>query len=135
MAVRVKRFEKNLPRAAVIFLISFFVIIGLVIWFFPATCATEDCFIRHANNCDAATYRNKIGETIMSYQTNDCFLIKTVELMDPTEPPTIRNRFEGKSMTCSYNKGDFDPLYINTVSAHLNTCQGPLREETILIVT
>jgi len=121
-------------QVAVLLLILFFVAIGIVIWLFPATCATEACFIRHANNCDAATYRNKIEGTVMSYQTNDCFIIKTVEKMDPSEPPVIREQFEGKSMTCSYNKGDFDPLYVNTISAHLNTCEGELREEIIAVV-
>ena len=121
-------------QVAVLLLILFLVAIGIVIWLFPATCATEACFIRHANNCDAATYRNKIDGTVMSYQTNDCFIIKTVEKMDSDEPPVIREQFEGKSMTCSYNKGDFDPLYVNTISAHLNTCEGELREAIISVV-
>lgn len=121
-------------QVAVFLLVLFLIAIGIVIWLFPATCATEECFIRHANNCDAATFRNRIDGTTMSYQTNDCFIIKTVEKMDPNEPPVIRQKFEGKSMTCSYNKGDFDPLYVNTISAHLTTCQGPLREEIILTV-
>jgi len=131
---RKKSVFRSRNSIAVILLILFFTAIGIVIWLFPVTCATESCFIKHANNCDAATFRNRIDGTIMSYQTNNCFIIKTVEELSPDEPPEIRKRFKGKSMTCSYNKGDFDPLYINTISAHLNTCQGELREEIIRLV-
>lgn len=129
--------EKKIIRGTVltVLLILFFIIIGGIIWLFPATCVTEACFIEHANNCEAATFRNTIGGTTMAYQTNNCFIIKTVEKLNPTEPSLIKGRFEGKSMTCSYNKGDFDPLYVNTVSAHLNTCEGDLREEIIRVVT
>ncbi len=129
-----KRMSHLSPPFLAFYLIMFFIVIGLIVYFFPATCITEECFVGKANKCESATYRNVIGGTTLHYETNDCYLIKTVMKMSKDEPEIMQNRFLGKSMTCSYNEGDFDPLYINTISAHLDTCEGELREEILKVI-
>ncbi len=112
---------------AVIFLIIFFAAIGAYIWFFPTACATENCFVRHANNCGKVSYSNIIGGTTMLYEANNCVLKKTVTEMAADEPQETRDAFLGKSMLCKYKEGDFSPLYVNAISGFLTTCEGDLR--------
>lgn len=129
-----KRRSHLSPPFLLFYLIMFFVIIALIIYIFPATCVTEECFVLKANNCESATFRNVIGGTTLYYETDDCYLVKTVTRMSDDEPKVMQDRFLRKSMTCSYNQGDFDPLYVNTISAHLNTCEGELREGILKVL-
>lgn len=112
---------------AVIFLIVFFAAIGAYMWIYPTACATENCFVRHANNCGKVTYSNIIGGTTLLYETNNCVLKKTVTAMAPEEPQNIVEAFLGKNMLCKYKEGDFSPIYVNTLSGLLTTCEGDLR--------
>lgn len=112
---------------AVIFLIVFFAAIGVYMLVYPTACATENCFVRHANNCGKATYSNIIGGTTVLYEANNCVLRKTITAMSPEEPKTMVEAFLGKNMLCKYKEGDFSPLYLNTLSGLLTTCEGDLR--------
>lgn len=114
-------------KAAMMFLIIFFAAIGIIIWIFPASCATEPCFINKANKCQTATFSNIIEGTTFKYETNNCVLRKTVIKMAKDEPENIINEFKGKNMLCVYKENDFSPLYINTISGMLNTCEGELK--------
>lgn len=123
-------YRKNLRSGFVItiLLILFFAIIGLIIWLFPAACATETCFINHANACKAARYTNNIEGTVILYEVNNCILRKTIKELAPDEPSKIVEKFLGKSMLCTYAKNDFNPLHVRTISGMVNTCQGPLKD-------
>jgi len=112
---------------AVIALILFFLIAGVIIWAFPASCATENCFIKHANKCEAATYSNIIEGTTFLYETNNCILKKTAVSLSPEEPIETKKDFEGKSMYCAYKENDFSPLHVNTITGMLDSCEGELK--------
>lgn len=112
---------------AVVFLILFFSAIGAYIWFFPTACATENCFVRHANNCGKVSYSNIVSGTTMLYEANNCVLKKTVTAMAPEEPQAMIDAFLGKNMLCKYKQGDFSPLYVNTLTGLLTTCEGDLK--------
>lgn len=109
------------------FLIVFFIIVGVIIWAFPSSCATETCFINKANKCQSATFYNMIDRTTIKYETNNCVLKKTITALSPDETPDMVSEFLGKHMLCTYQKNDFSPLYINTLSGMLNTCEGELK--------
>ncbi len=125
-----KKYRKNLLSGSVItiLLVLFFAVIGLIIWLFPAACATEACFIRHANACEAARYTNNIEGTVILYEVNNCILRKTIKELAPDEPQKIVDKFLGKNMLCTYAKNDFNPLHVRTISGMVNTCQGPLKD-------
>ena len=99
-----------------------------VLYVSPAKCMTADCFISKANKCQAATFTNQIEGTTLYYETNKCVLTKTIKEMNPDEQKEVKDAFLGKSMRCKFNKNDFGPLFINSISGHLEACQGPLKE-------
>lgn len=107
------------------------ILVFVIIFFAPARCTTEECFVGKANNCMAATYTNKIGKTVMYYETNDCILIKTVKEMSDDEPRAVVNAFLEKSMRCRFNKNDFSPLFIHSITGHMEACEGPLKEQIL----
>ena len=99
-----------------------------VIYFSPVHCTTYKCLVGKANNCNAATFENQIEGTTFSYETNKCVLTKTVKSMDSSEPSAVVNTFLGKSMRCRYNKNDFSPLFLNSITGGLEACTGPLKD-------
>jgi len=107
------------------------ILVFVIIFFAPARCTTEECFVSKANNCMAATYTNKIGKTTMYYETNDCILVKTVKEMSNDEPRAVINAFFGKSMRCRFNKNDFSPLFIHSITGYMEACDGPLKEQIL----
>ena len=94
----------------------------------PASCATENCFVKHANQCGQATYSNIIDGTTLKYETNNCILKKTVINMAKEEPQEIVDEFKGKHMLCAFQQDDFSPMYLNTITGMLNTCEGDLKK-------
>ncbi|MBW3002721.1 hypothetical protein KY338_06195 [Candidatus Woesearchaeota archaeon] len=99
----------------------------------PTQCNTEDCFISKANKCMAATFTNQIEGTTVYYETNNCALTKTIQALDPSEPQEIVGAFLGKSMTCKFNKNDFSPLFLNSITGYLEACEGPLKDKILEI--
>jgi len=99
----------------------------------PTKCTTEDCFTSKANKCLAATFKNQIEGTTVYYETNNCVLTKTIQALDPNEPQEIVDAFLGKSMTCKFNKNDFSPLFLNSITGYLEACEGPLKDKILEI--
>ena len=106
-------------------------LVFMIIYFSPAKCITENCFVSKANNCMAATYTNKISGTTVYYETNDCVLLKTIKDMSNEEPRAVVNAFLGKSMRCRFNKNDFSPLFIHSITGYMEACEGPLKEQIL----
>lgn len=98
----------------------------------PTQCDTEACFISKANKCMAATFTNQIEGTTIYYETNNCVLTKKIQALDPSEPQAIVDAFLGKSMTCKFNKNDFSPLFLNSITGYLEVCDGPLKDSILL---
>lgn len=129
--------EHSRPRLWIFGLLAVLLIVLVVFglaYVAPTNCTTEECFVSKANNCMAATYTNQIEGTTFYYETNNCVLRKTVQDMDPGEPQTVVNAFLGKSMRCKFNKNDFSPLLINSVTGYLEACEGPLKDSILRFV-
>jgi hypothetical protein len=99
----------------------------------PTQCDTEDCFTSKANKCMAATFTNQIEGTTVYYKTNNCVLTKTIQALDPSEPQEIVDAFLGKRMTCKFNKDDFSPLFLNSITGYLEACEGPLKDQILQV--
>jgi hypothetical protein len=96
-------------------------------------CPNEACFIEQANMCGHATFMNKLGTATILYETKECTLNKTVIAMEEWEPPEVKDDFIGKSMLCLYIRGDFSPLFLETVSHGVDSqCRGELRDTILL---
>ena len=108
------------------------VLVFMIIYFSPTKCLTENCFVSKANDCMAATYTNKISGTTVYYETNNCVLLKTIKDMSAEEPKSVVNAFLSKSMRCRYNRNDFSPLFIKSITGHLEACEGPLKKQIIV---
>lgn len=110
-------------------LIGFFVVSG------PIDCGDdEECFITYANECKKATLSQstkgavfQYGSTISSEVRSDCSLVKRVDSLDESEPQEIRDIFEGTSMTCTYEQGNFNPELVTTITRGLENCEGTLK--------
>jgi len=131
--------EKGKPKRLWVFgllaiLLIIFVVFGLA-YVAPTKCNTEDCFISKANKCMAATFMNQIEGTTFYYETNNCVLTKKIQNLDPSEPQEIIDAFLGKSMTCKFNKNDFSPLFLNSVTGYLEACEGPLKDKILEATT
>ena len=116
---------------AIALLLVFFVLFGLASAL-PVNCRNQDCFISKANQCLAATYTNQIEGTTFRYEASNCVLRKTIIAMSSGEPQAIVDAFMGKDMRCRYIKNDFSPLFINSITAYLEACEGPLKDQITL---
>ena len=94
----------------------------------------EDCFVEYANQCTPVKLSQTTEGTIFKYATgvkyqvdSDCKLTKAIDKLDAQEPEEIRMMFEGKSMVCSYTKGDFNSDLVKTITKGLDVCDGPLK--------
>jgi hypothetical protein len=132
------KIREEKPRRLWIFgflavLLIIVVVFGLA-YVAPTECDTEACFVSKANKCMAATFMNQIEGTTFYYETNNCVLTKKIQNLDPSEPQAIVDAFLGKSMTCKFNRNDFSPLFLNSITGYLEACEGPLKDK-ILEVT
>ncbi len=93
---------------------------------FQYGCDNEQCFVDKANNCERTTYENVVSGVSYSYKIEGCALIKTLVSLPDSEPYAVQNSFEGKSMSCSYNKLSFDLIYIQGLNHNLDNCFGSL---------
>jgi hypothetical protein len=114
-----------------IFIAIFTILIGLIaatIILSPTGCATESCFIKSANKCQSAIYKNVIQGIEISYETNNCVLKKMITKVPGDDPEQVKKEFIDKAMYCRYARGDFSGLYLKTLSGMLYTCEGPLKD-------
>ncbi len=112
------------------------VVVGLAIeiylnfaFFYVNDCKNDsNCFIYMANQCKAAKMETIIAGSVYDFSEKNCVLTKTLALMNDSEPSDLRDLLEYKNMTCSYEKGSFDPNLINTVSLGIEGCTGDLAD-------
>jgi len=92
-------------------------------------CASKDCFIPAANNCDelSATLTTDAG-TFRFSSSKDCVLTKTFVTAAPGESQEIKTLLEGKSMTCTYVKGSFDSRLVTGLVFGSERCEGQLKD-------
>lgn len=91
-------------------------------------CTDQDCFIQAANNCNSAYLEQDEEGSLFSYKTNNCILTKTAVKLSEDEPIEMIDQFEGSSMTCSYEKANFDTNLLNTLTLGIENCTGQLKD-------
>ena len=96
----------------------------------PASaCTTKDCFIASASDCKemSITLTEKAG--VFTYASStDCVLTKTLVRLDTSEAPEMKTLLEGKTMTCKYEKGQFDERWVTSLIYGIENCDGELRD-------
>ena len=97
-------------------------------------CSNKECFALKAENCNKAEFERLEDGSTFKYETNNCQFVKTALKINPSEPENIKQLLEGKSLTCSYAKGQFEIDWINTLTLQLDKCQGPLKDSLIKLL-
>jgi len=119
----------------IIALVFFFYSKGFVGRAYVTECDTAVCLIEQANECKPAEYIVNIGtSTIKMEILSGCRLKKTIIKLDETEPVEIRDFFKGKSMTCTYEKGEFNNDFAYQISGPLDECEGSLKDAIEAVV-
>ncbi|MBS3138023.1 hypothetical protein J4232_06335 [Candidatus Woesearchaeota archaeon] len=103
--------------------------------FSAVDCTNEQCFLENANNCNAARYQITVDQIQYEFTTdNDCNVVKKIVKLSDEEPKEIKELIEGKSMTCSYVKNNFNQELLTTLLSGLDKCTGQLKEGLYEIV-
>ena len=91
-------------------------------------CTTNECFVTAAQQCEPLQYKHTIEGTIFFDEiTRDCVFHKRVFAFGP-EPDAVKELLANKTLMCSYQKGAFDPNWIDSLTIGLEKCQGSLKD-------
>ena len=94
-----------------------------------APCTDKDCFISAANDCKdlSVTLTEDIG--VLKYSSSKgCVFTKTLVSLDSSEIQEMKSALEGKSLTCKYESGKFDPRLVTSLIYGSEYCEGPLKD-------
>ncbi len=97
-------------------------------------CSTVECIVETANECEEKVLEleEDIGTVEYSIQydpNNDfCTLNKKVAKVSDAENPVIKQMFEGKSLTCTYQPGEFNERWVTSLIYDIENCEGDLKE-------
>ena len=95
----------------------------------PQICNTADCFIADANECKATSVEIKEEIGVVKYtSTQDCTFTKQIVSLDESESQEMKNLLQGKMLSCSYEVGNFDQRWVNTLIDGIEICDGELKE-------
>lgn len=128
----VEKFDvmKYLPQiilfVGVVFLI--FAIVFLINSFSVVACENKECLISEAENCKNAELTLIEEAGTFEYLSKGCLLTKTILALDESESEEIKQLLEMKSMTCGYEKGNFDANWVNSLILGIEKCEGELAE-------
>ncbi len=104
------------------------ILVPFIAFNFAGTNCERDiaCFGSLANQCKSARYTGVIAGASVHVVSRNCQVIKTVVSLPDIEPESVKQLFVGKSMTCTYEQGDFDSIYLTKLTGNLPTCTGDL---------
>jgi len=92
-------------------------------------CDDVKCFLAVANNCDDVILKSKDKYGLeWSYSASSCKLEKKLVAVDKNENVQMKSALEGKSVTCTYTKDNFNEHWVSSVMGDLDTCEGDLRD-------
>ncbi|MBI4140582.1 hypothetical protein HY485_01960 [Candidatus Woesearchaeota archaeon] len=94
-----------------------------------AACATKECFISAANDCNevSLTLSEDIG--VFKYASSkDCVFTKTLVSANENEAPEMKKLLSGKSLSCTYKNGAFDERWVTSLVFGTEYCDGKLKE-------
>lgn len=121
-------YSKHRTPAIVVALFTMGLMITSIFLFgFQYDCDNEQCFVDKANNCERTTYENIVSGVSYSYSIEGCAVVKTLVSLPESEPYAVQSAFEGKSMSCSYERLSFDLRYIQGLNHNLENCYGSLK--------
>jgi len=92
-------------------------------------CTTKDCFTSLANKCNSTNLTITEPAGVFRYSSSkDCVFTKTLVSLNDNETQEMKNLLEGKSLTCSYEKGKFDRRWVNSLIFGTEYCRGELKD-------
>ncbi len=91
-------------------------------------CDSLECFASDVNSCNDRIYVFNDSGIKFNFEVEGCTLTKTVVGLPPNEPEAIKDLFLGKSLTCTFEKGEFDDRILTTLLSGLDNCEGELKD-------
>jgi hypothetical protein len=92
-------------------------------------------FIAAANNCRDMNMTVTGGVGTFTYtSTPGCTFIKTLVRLNASETAGMKTMLEGKNMTCSYTKGNFDPRLVTSLIGGMEYCNGELKDNLAKLI-
>ncbi|MBI4344612.1 MAG: hypothetical protein HY555_03390 [Euryarchaeota archaeon] len=94
-----------------------------------AACTTKECFISSANACNEIDLTLTEDAGVIKYSSSkDCVFTKTLVTANADETQEMKSLLQGKSLTCRYEKGKFDPRWVTSLIYGTEYCEGELRD-------
>jgi hypothetical protein len=92
-------------------------------------------FIAAANDCRDANLMVSGDIGTFSYTVvPGCVFTKTLVRLNGSETQQIKTLLEGKNMTCTYTKGQFDQRLVTTLVGGMEGCTGDLKDDLASLV-
>jgi hypothetical protein len=90
----------------------------------------KNAFIAAANNCTTinAVITDEVG-TFQYTSSDSCTFTKTLVRLNESEMQEMKTMLEGKSMTCNYTRGSFDPRLVTSLIGGIEHCSGDLKDD------
>ena len=90
----------------------------------------KTAFIAAANNCTTANavITDEVG-TFQYSSSDSCTFTKTLVRLNGSEMQEMKTMLEGKSMTCNYIQGSFDPRLVTSLVGGTEHCSGDLKDD------
>ncbi|MDE2001484.1 MAG: hypothetical protein KGI60_02875 [Patescibacteria group bacterium] len=91
-------------------------------------CTTADCFSALANDCRNVeyAYTNDVGSFAVS--SYGCVFTKTLMTLAGENASPVKDAFEGKNLTCAYDRGSFNDSWVSSLFTGLDSCAGQLKD-------
>lgn len=100
-----------------------------------ADCTTKECFISSANDCNEISITLTEDAGVFTYSSStECVFTKTLVSLDPSETQEMKSLLEGKSLTCEYEKGEFDQRWITSFIFGTEECEGELKDILVELI-
>jgi len=94
------------------------------------TCRNEECFINLSNQCMKADLLLDHGFGTIAYHSENCMFQKSIIKITDPDSQELKPLLEGKTMNCTYEKGDFDEDWVYSMTAGIEKCDGELVTNT-----
>lgn len=91
----------------------------------PVVCSTNECFASVADSCRAVDMTRNEDFGTINYAAKDCTFTKTIA--GTNENPEMKKLLEGKSLSCTYEKGNFDRRLLASMIEGIDNCNGELK--------
>ena len=99
----------------------------------PSDCKTKECFAADANDCKEKSILVNEDFGTVAYSAKGCVFTKTIVSLDASEPQDMKLALEGKSLTCKYEKGNFNEEWTGSLVLGIDNCEGNLRDALALL--